>query len=120
MVDLNGRFNLNNLVDGPQPVASQVQRYERLLRALRLDPGIAKAVVDWIDPDFAAGTSGAEDQRYLQSAPAYRAANRAFVHISELRLVRGITARSMRRSRPTSAPCRRAASSTSIPRPCRC
>lgn len=90
MSDLNGRFHLNNLVSGDQVVASQVQRFERLLRALQLDPGIAVAVADWMDPDFAAEAAGAEDQRYLQRTPPYRAANRAFVHVSELRLVRGI------------------------------
>lgn len=90
MTDLNGRLHLNNLVSGSQVVASQMQRFERLLVALKLDPGIALAVADWLDPDFAAEAQGAEDQRYLQRSPPYRAANRAFVHVSELRLVRGI------------------------------
>lgn len=92
MFDLNGCFNLNNLVAGAQRVPSQMQRFERLLRALQLDGGIAEVVADWIDPDFAAEARGAEDQRYLQRSPPYRAANREIAHVSELRLVRGVDA----------------------------
>lgn len=93
LADLDGRYNLNNLVgDAGVPNAVQRQRFERLLRALKLDPALVDPVVDWIDPDGEAGARGAEDAWYLQQQPPYRAANRRMMHVSELRLVRGVTA----------------------------
>lgn len=62
LVDLQGRFNLNNLVrrDGSRDDLVY-QQFQRLLAALDLDPALADAVVDWIDPDTTAEFSGAED-----------------------------------------------------------
>lgn len=93
MSDLNGCFNLNNLVS-PKPGEAQVwrARLRNLLVALQLDPSLAGAIVDWMDADTSIDTEGgAEDSAYLAQAIAYRAANRPFAHISELRLVRGIS-----------------------------
>lgn len=100
MRDLNGCFNLNGLADANGPVAVQVRRLERLLRAVELDPALAAAIVDWVDRDFDADVRGAEDQAYLLARPAYRAANRAMAHASELRLVRGIDAQAYARLAP--------------------
>ncbi|MBF0128021.1 MAG: type II secretion system minor pseudopilin GspK, partial [Magnetococcales bacterium] len=72
IVDLQGRFNLNNLlVDGkPDPV--EMARFTRLLHLLHLDPGLAWAVVDWMDPDqVSGGIGGAEDATYLGRNPPY-------------------------------------------------
>jgi general secretion pathway protein K len=94
MRDLDGCFNLNNLMPGPPPSAAALwtPRFRNLLTALELDPNITDAVTDWIDPDREVSDNGAEDNVYLSNVPAYRTANRAFVHASELRLVRGVTA----------------------------
>jgi len=92
--DMQGRLNLNNLVgsDG-QPVASAVARFRRLLANLDLDPDLASAVVDWIDPDIEPQyPGGAEDDIYLREEPPYRAANAPMASASELRLVAGFTA----------------------------
>lgn len=89
--DAQGRFNLNNLV-GPdgKPVAVEVERLGRLLAVLGLAPGLASAVVDWIDADLEpSGTMGAEDDVYLGRNPPYRTANRPMGSASELRLVAG-------------------------------
>lgn len=90
LVDLDGRFNLNTLVraERPDPVAKA--RFERLLAALKLDVGLADAVTDWIDADSQVLPQGAEDLDYLRADPPYRAANRPFVHISELLRIKGI------------------------------
>ena len=50
--DLQGRFNLNNLV-GPDGMENQLMRrqFERLLNSVDVDPALAGAVVDWLDPD---------------------------------------------------------------------
>lgn len=90
--ELNGCFNLNNLVS---PVAGEAaqwrQRLRNLLGALELDPALTGAIVDWLDSDSTIDADGgAEDAAYFSQPVAYRAANRVFAHVSELRLVRGI------------------------------
>lgn len=92
LFDLGGRYNLNNLVRGGAHDPVEVARFARLLRALKLDPTIADATLDWLDPDHERASRGAEDAHYLQLDPPRRAANRTMVHASELRLVRGVTA----------------------------
>ena len=90
MHDLNGCLDLNALVRNGAEVPQQVERLRRLLQALKRNPELADAIVDWIDPDISPLTRGAEDQIYLLATPSYRAANRAFAHVSELRRVRGV------------------------------
>lgn len=88
--DRNGCFNLNHLVvNGVEdPIARR--RFERLLRALKLAPELADAVIDHADADSESGRRGAEDMAYLLASPPRRAANQPFAHVSELRLVRGV------------------------------
>jgi general secretion pathway protein K len=90
--DLNGCFNLNNLLVESVRAAVWRRRLENLLLVLELDPSLAGAIVDWLDADTGIDPAGgAEDSAYLAEAIPYRAANRAFAHISELRLVRGVS-----------------------------
>jgi general secretion pathway protein K len=96
--DLNGCFNLNNLVSGDSSQPEWRARFARLLTALRLDPTLTEVVVDWIDKDGEPGGggghgSGAEDGAYAAAQPSYRAANRQFSHVSELRLLQGFDSR---------------------------
>lgn len=91
MRDLGGCFNLNSLADDELRTHPRaVERFERLLRALRLDPGIARRVADWIDADIASEAGGGEDPQYRVARPAYRTANTRMAHASELRLVAGV------------------------------
>lgn len=93
LADLQGRFNLNNLVEGEQPNPLALERFQRLLSVLGIDPNLTNAVLDWLDPD--ADTTfpdGAEDVEYLRAPTPYRAANRPMASVSELQLVRGVTA----------------------------
>lgn len=91
--DLQGRFNINNLVDGDGKASEEdIQRFRRLLAALELDETLADAVVDWIDGDFEPRfPNGAEDPAYLGMAPPYRTANALMDSPSELLLVNGFT-----------------------------
>jgi general secretion pathway protein K len=91
--DLQGRFNLNNLVDAEGRASDDdIQRFRRLLTALELDEGLADAVVDWTDSDIEPRfPSGAEDTVYLGMTPPYRAANALMESPSELLLVNGFT-----------------------------
>lgn len=90
MRDLNGCLNLNNLTLTDQPVWRE--RLDNLLVALELDPSLAGAIVDWLDSDTNIDDEGgAEDNAYLAQPVPYRTGNRVFAHISELRLVRGVS-----------------------------
>jgi general secretion pathway protein K len=87
--DLNGRFNLNNLIDtagATDPVA--VEGFRRLLMALELDVRLADRMADWIDRDLEPNfPDGAEDSEYLSRQPPFRTANRPVTSASEIMLV---------------------------------
>jgi general secretion pathway protein K len=90
--DLQGRFNVNNLVDADGEVdePSRLQ-FERLLVALGLDPRFAGITADWIDADQDAGfPDGAEDSIYTGLVPPYRAANQIISSTSELAAIEGM------------------------------
>jgi general secretion pathway protein K len=84
--DLQGRFNLNNLVrqDGtPDPV--QVAAFQQLLAMLGLEPKWADFLVDWIDRNISPVTpDGAKDSVYMGQTPPYRTPNRYITSASEL------------------------------------
>lgn len=100
LVEASGCFNLNNLVAGDAPVPVQVERFQRLLVALQLDPALADVAVDWLDPDQMPGSRGAEDQAYGALEVPYRTGNRAFADASELRLLRGVDREAWQRLAP--------------------
>ncbi|MCG6869896.1 MAG: type II secretion system minor pseudopilin GspK [Gammaproteobacteria bacterium] len=88
--DLEGRFNLNNLVEKGVINAASVRQFERLLAVLGLEPSLAQAVVDWIDTDIEAlAPNGAEDDYYAGLENPYRTPNRIMGDVSELRLIKG-------------------------------
>jgi general secretion pathway protein K len=91
--DLQGRYNVNNLVDdNGEVVAEEKKRLVRLLQALELDAALADSLVDWLDTDINTTIpGGAEDTDYLRRKPPYRAANRRIASVSELLLVQGYT-----------------------------
>lgn len=98
--DLGGCFDVNSLVEGAQDDALALARFERLLRVLKLDPAIAAQAADWIDADLQPRSGGAEDLAYQGRRPGYRAANRRMGHVSELRLLPGVTTRAWETLRP--------------------
>jgi general secretion pathway protein K len=91
--DLQGRFNVNNLIDEQGRVHQEsLAQFQRLLEALELDPRLAGAVVDWLDPDQEPHMpDGAEDEIYTAVLPPYRTANRLVTSVSELAAVEGMT-----------------------------
>lgn len=92
LMDLQGRFNLNNLspqINGSGYLAALAQ-FKRLLTALQLPPDMADAVVDWLDTDVQTRPpDGAEDDYYIGLTPPYRAANTLMISPEELRMVKG-------------------------------
>jgi general secretion pathway protein K len=90
MGDQNGCFNLNNLAQ-TQPPNPQRQKwhgiFELLLQRLRLPEAVLPAVEGWLDP----ASRAAEANFYLTQPMPYRPRGGLFAHVSELRLVRGVT-----------------------------
>lgn len=90
--DLQGRFNLNNLVTAQgqvQPVP--LQQFQRLLEALNQDPALAQAVADWMSKGNVASPGGAKDDYYSRLQPAYLTSGAPMTSVSELLLVKGFT-----------------------------
>jgi general secretion pathway protein K len=98
--EIGGCFDINSLVAGTQDDALAYERLERLLRVLKLDPAIAAQAADWVDVDAQPRSGGAEDLALQARRPAYRAANRAMAHVSELRLLPAVTAKAYETLRP--------------------
>ncbi|MES1925493.1 type II secretion system minor pseudopilin GspK [Salinisphaera sp. T31B1] len=111
VIDLQGRFNLNNLATSGAGAASTnapvsanpaeqdpvLAQFTRLIeRVADTDPVTARTIAastrDWIDSDINPTLpDGAEDDYYLGLTPAYRAGNALMASPSELRLVKGVT-----------------------------
>jgi general secretion pathway protein K len=101
IIDLQGRFNVNNLVAGGDPDNDAIERFKRLLQLLELDETLADPLIDWIDADIDVRfPDGAEDETYLLLDTPYRAANQPLADISELRLVKGYSAEVLEKLRP--------------------
>ncbi len=99
VVDLQGRFNLNNLAAGKDDV--WYPAFRRLLQLLEIDEGLADAVVDWIDENQDVnGNDGAEDAEYLALDPPYRAANRLLTDVGELNWIKGFDEKAVAALRP--------------------
>ncbi len=98
--DLQGRFNLNNLItEGLNEEA--LAQFQRLLEHLELPPALALATADWLDQDADARIHGGmEDDGYLLDNPPYRAANHWLRSPGELRLVSGMTEEAFQRLLP--------------------
>ena len=84
--DQQGKFNINDLIDGngaADPVARA--EFERLLTLLGMETRWAALITDWIDSDTQPTfPDGAEDASYQGQSPAYRAPNIPITSISEL------------------------------------
>lgn len=101
IVDLQGKFNLNNLAavapavpgNGNNPAAASpwLAIFKRLLNEHNLPDNLAEPVVDWIDENSQPlGVDGAEDEYYLGLEKPYRTPNTGLMSsISELALVKG-------------------------------
>jgi len=90
--DLQGRFNVNNLVDQNGVVDEEsLEQFRRLLLAIGLDPRFAGIAADWLDNDIdPAFPDGAEDSIYTGMIPPYRTANQTLSSVSELAALDGM------------------------------
>lgn len=102
IIDLQGRFNVNNLIDDNGEVEKKsLERFRRLLQALEIDPRFAGLAADWMDRDAEASfPDGAEDSIYTSILPPYRSANQSLTSASELAALEGMDRQSFRILRP--------------------
>lgn len=90
--DLQGRFNLNNLInaDGSENELA-VAQFGRLLASLDIDPAIAGRTVDWLDADTEPRfPDGGEDVLYAGETVPYLTANVNVTSTSELMAIMGM------------------------------
>jgi general secretion pathway protein K len=90
--DLQGRFNVNELVgsDG-QDNPTAILVFQRLLQSLNLNAQLADDIADWIDQDTTPRSEGAEDSVYMGMDPPYRTPNMPITSTSELLAMPGMT-----------------------------
>lgn len=90
--DLQGRFNVNNLIDQNGEIDEfSLEQFQRLLQVLDVDPRFAGVAADWIDANLEAGfPDGAEDAIYTGFIPAYRTANVPLSNVTELAALEGM------------------------------
>lgn len=86
--DLNGCFNLNNLLRGE----AAKEQFKRLLAHLNAPQQIADTWLDWIDGDSTVTGFGAEDSEYLIATIPHRTPNRLVSNVSELALLQNMDA----------------------------
>jgi general secretion pathway protein K len=100
--DMQGRFNLNNLLDDSRaPDDASIARFERLLLLVGAQPRWARILADWLDEDTVPGIpEGAEDGTYLSQNPPYRAANGLVATTTEMMALPGMTRDEFERIRP--------------------
>jgi general secretion pathway protein K len=101
IVDEQGKFNLNNVIDGTRRSEPDIALLRQLLAQVGLSPDLADAIVDWIDgDDDVSGAAGAETAYYLGLPRPYRPANAPMVQVDELYRVRGFDPAAVARLRP--------------------
>ncbi len=90
--DLQGRFNINNLLN-PNGTRNDtlVRQFQRLLELLDIDTKYATITVDWIDANNNEEFPGAEDTVYVAQNPAYLTPNMPITRTSELMSEVGMT-----------------------------
>ncbi len=100
--DMQGRFNINNLVNGDGTTNPEaVKQLERLFAMLEIEPAWASAVADWVDADTQPGfPDGAEDSVYTGQDPPHLAANMPVTRVSEIMVIPGFGAERYLRVRP--------------------
>ena len=90
--DLQGRINVNNLVNSNgTPNDVLIAQLKRLFLIEHVDPRLVDKLVDWIDTDtLPYGSDGAEDAVYLSLTPPLRPANHSITSVSALRYLPGM------------------------------
>lgn len=89
--DLQGRFNLNSIMDekGKENTQGQMDTLRELAESAGLPTSFADTVFDWMDSDTTLKTGdSAESSYYLSGSIPYYAADMPLADVSEIRLLR--------------------------------
>lgn len=101
IVDVQGRFNLNNLRRASGIVDEQAHAaYQRLLIVLGLPAELADTLADWLDADDSRRTAGAEASDYATAGEDASGIGRPLSSSGELLRVRGYTPAIVARLQP--------------------
>ncbi len=85
VTDLDGRLNLNSLVDDKGVKdAVTLEILQRLMQLLAIPAQKADLIVDYMDPDQQPESNGGEDSLYSAQQPPHRPPNHPMLHVSEL------------------------------------
>ena len=99
--ELDGRFNLNNLVTGGRADERQLAIFQRLLALLHLPAELSWNIADWLDDDQEPLRQGsAESAYYLGLTPPREAADRPLASVDELIGVKGMNKDFLEQLRP--------------------
>lgn len=98
VVDEERKLNLNALIlpNGISENAKMVAVFNALLSRLALDLSLTDAILDWLDEDDSPRIGGAESSYYRTLEPSFVAKNDLFDSIYELKLIRGVDAKTFR------------------------
>lgn len=98
LYDLQGRFNINNILDDKDKIIPrQLAILQGLLRRLNMDAKLAAVITDWLDKNpVITGNDGAEMDYYLGLDPPYLSADTDMVSPSELRLLKDMDQKNVR------------------------
>lgn len=89
--DLQGRLNINTLVDiDPKTAELAAWRMSRLFSLCEIEDDLIPALIDWLDGDSDTRPGGAEDDAYQLRDPPSRAGNQKMFTPSELLQLDGI------------------------------
>ncbi|UXY14359.1 type II secretion system minor pseudopilin GspK [Chitiniphilus purpureus] len=101
LVEQQGRFNLNNLVQNGQEQPGDIDACRRLFDSIGVSPDLVDALVDWQDSDAQVRyPGGAEDTDYLNLRPPYRTAGQPLTDLASLSALRGFDAETLARIAP--------------------
>ncbi|MCY4209662.1 MAG: type II secretion system minor pseudopilin GspK [Gammaproteobacteria bacterium] len=90
ILDLQSRFNINNLVGGvSEDKQRALQQFTRLLDDLTIEPAVTRTLLDWIEDVSASPESRAGDLSG-GTGPGYGTGNRLLAHLSELYELEGV------------------------------
>lgn len=100
--DMEGRFNINNLIKPDGTIdETNLARFRILLQLAGVDPRYAGALADWLDADTVATfPDGAEDGVYISQTPPYRTANGPVTTTTEMLALPGFTLADYARIQP--------------------
>jgi general secretion pathway protein K len=98
--DLQGRFNINSLIDPEgKVIKNRLEQLKRLFdtlsseqnnSGLNINSQLAESLADWVDLDDQSTGLGSEDYDYLNYAPPYRTANYLMQATDELLMIQDL------------------------------